>query len=308
MSAQENIHPDHKKKMDDTIAKIEKDGHSVYLVNTFAPKRAGDKWKTELLIRRKDGSKATQMVESIEDLSEDVYTPGFVGSDDESLEALSYWSSCVSLLNSVNTMVNNENKRAILNSLCSMVSAKVAQLTNPAGTSMAPFAMSTATVPAPAPVEVLPTAAEDEEEEHPVNASPSTEVSAPEVVSVGDGEEEADPDKKAVVDLTMEAKSNEVLKTAFHGLEADVKKFLEGGDLTDRLFDRAYGYYVSNGEMPYGTAKARDGDPWNWVSDRLMTDLGKVKESLEEPNASIFKTKTLTTQRMRELAGLAIKL
>jgi len=244
-----------------------------------------------------------------ENLSEDVYTPGFVGSDDESLEALNYWSSCVSLLNSVNTMVNNENKRAILNSLCSMVTTKVAQLTNPAGTSMAPFAISTATVPAPAPVEVLPTAAEDEEEEQPMNAEPpSTEIAAPEVVSVGDGEEEADPDKKAVVDLTMEAKTNETLKTVCHGLEADVKKFLEGGDLTDRLFDRAYGYYVSSGEMPYGTAKARDGDPWNWVSDKLMADLGRVKESLEEPNASIFKTKTLTTQRMRELAGLAIKL
>jgi hypothetical protein len=36
------------------------------------------------------------------------------------------------------------------------------------------------------------------------------------------------------------------------------------------LFD----YYNDHGEMPYGVAKARDGDPVNWITDRLTAELG----------------------------------
>ena len=40
-------------------------------------------------------------------------------------------------------------------------------------------------------------------------------------------------------------------------------------DLSDATFDKLYEHFVSNGEMPYGTAKARDGDPHEWIGDRL---------------------------------------
>lgn len=30
-----------------------------------------------------------------------------------------------------------------------------------------------------------------------------------------------------------------------------------------------YEYYLSSGEMPYGVAKARTGDPYNWIAERL---------------------------------------
>ena len=56
-----------------------------------------------------------------------------------------------------------------------------------------------------------------------------------------------------------------------------------GGDLDDLadvggpLYDDLYDYYVGSGEMPYGTAKARDGDPQVWIADRLY-DLGLAKE------------------------------
>jgi hypothetical protein len=43
-----------------------------------------------------------------------------------------------------------------------------------------------------------------------------------------------------------------------------------------------YDYYSDNGEMPYGTMKARTGDPYNWISDRLADELG-VKENLIMP-------------------------
>ena len=39
------------------------------------------------------------------------------------------------------------------------------------------------------------------------------------------------------------------------------------------LFADLYEYYYNNGEMPYGTAKARDGDPYEWIADRLDRDL-----------------------------------
>lgn len=63
--------------------------------------------------------------------------------------------------------------------------------------------------------------------------------------------------------------------------------FLDGDD---REFETAYrkdshGYEVSpydmllkhyseNGEMPYGTQKARDGDPFDWLFDRITRELG----------------------------------
>jgi hypothetical protein len=50
---------------------------------------------------------------------------------------------------------------------------------------------------------------------------------------------------------------------------------LRRGDNIDynELFAALYEYYCNNGEMPYGTAKARDGDPYEWIADRLDRDL-----------------------------------
>lgn len=52
-----------------------------------------------------------------------------------------------------------------------------------------------------------------------------------------------------------------------------VKAFKEGGDLSDfpDFYDALFEYYFD--EMPYGVAKAREGDPINWISDRLEQEL-----------------------------------
>ena len=34
-------------------------------------------------------------------------------------------------------------------------------------------------------------------------------------------------------------------------------------------WDMMYEHFLNNGEMPYGVAKARDGDPYEWVGDRV---------------------------------------
>lgn len=53
----------------------------------------------------------------------------------------------------------------------------------------------------------------------------------------------------------------------------DVKVFRESGEMSDDLYDTLYEYYFLNGEMPYGVAKARDGDPMQWVADRFSEDI-----------------------------------
>lgn len=52
----------------------------------------------------------------------------------------------------------------------------------------------------------------------------------------------------------------------------EIADFLASGELSETLYEKAYGYYLALGEMPYGTAKARTGDPYQWISDRLEDD------------------------------------
>jgi len=54
--------------------------------------------------------------------------------------------------------------------------------------------------------------------------------------------------------------------------QRDVKDFTQSGDMSDALYDALYDYYFD--DMPYGTKKARDGDPHEWVSDRFAQDIG----------------------------------
>jgi hypothetical protein len=138
----------------------------------------------------------------------------------------------------------------------------------------------------------------------PTSTNPATEVDQPVVVKTDDEDseedKETDPDKKSkkkeVVDLTTEAIDPE-FKKLFAGLESDLKKFLSTDDLSDRLYDRAFGYYLSKGKMPYGTAKARTGDPYLWVANALRNDMKGIKED-----------KYLNKNRMLELAGLKVKM
>ena len=52
----------------------------------------------------------------------------------------------------------------------------------------------------------------------------------------------------------------------------DVNDFKENGELSTHLYDALYDYYSD--DMPYGTQKARSGDPYEWVADRFGADLG----------------------------------
>jgi hypothetical protein len=60
----------------------------------------------------------------------------------------------------------------------------------------------------------------------------------------------------------------------------DIKDFTETGDISDDLYDALYDYYFD--DMPYGTKKARTGDPHEWIADRFASDLG-INENLISP-------------------------
>jgi len=56
-----------------------------------------------------------------------------------------------------------------------------------------------------------------------------------------------------------------------HQYSKEVKDFMSNGDLDDDLFSALYDYYFD--DMPYGTKKARDGDPYEWVAGRFHQDM-----------------------------------
>ena len=47
------------------------------------------------------------------------------------------------------------------------------------------------------------------------------------------------------------------------------------------FYDELYDYFLNSGEMPYGIAKARDGDPDQWIEEYLQDEYGS--ERFAEP-------------------------
>lgn len=54
----------------------------------------------------------------------------------------------------------------------------------------------------------------------------------------------------------------------------EVKDFEAGNELDSDLYEALFDYYMLHGEMPYGVAKARSGDPFQWVTEKFEEDLG----------------------------------
>lgn len=59
------------------------------------------------------------------------------------------------------------------------------------------------------------------------------------------------------------------LREITQSYKTDVNVFVRTGDMSEPLFDVLYEYYAFTiGEMPYGIAKAHDGDPVEWVCEK----------------------------------------
>ncbi len=54
----------------------------------------------------------------------------------------------------------------------------------------------------------------------------------------------------------------------------ELAKLEETGDMSEEFYQDFFEYFLHRGDIPYGTAKARDGDPYEWVFYRLMKELG----------------------------------
>lgn len=39
------------------------------------------------------------------------------------------------------------------------------------------------------------------------------------------------------------------------------------------LYEKLFYYYLNTGDMPYGIAKCRDGDPCEWIISKLKEDI-----------------------------------
>lgn len=66
-----------------------------------------------------------------------------------------------------------------------------------------------------------------------------------------------------------------MIHSVFDVVSRNVAISLICGDVdifNDGYFDKLYAYYLK--DMPYGVAKARSGDPDEWILNRLEEDLG----------------------------------
>jgi hypothetical protein len=66
----------------------------------------------------------------------------------------------------------------------------------------------------------------------------------------------------------------ETLSHIMDRFKHEVDQFEKGGDLDNDLYYALFDYYSDHGEIPYGIAKGRDGDPFEWITDRLDQELG----------------------------------
>ena len=98
-----------------------------------------------------------------------------------------------------------------------------------------------------------------------LNIDPTAEMNPPEATNPADLE----PMNESRL---MDA-AGETIDHILNRFKHEVKKFEQNGDLDDDLYEALFDYYSDAGEIPYGIAKARDGDPMEWVAQNLQSHL-----------------------------------
>lgn len=102
-------------------------------------------------------------------------------------------------------------------------------------------------------------------------------------------DEQLDTLKKAGVQVA-EAATDSELEAILDQFPEAWAAFKAGGDLDDNpdFYEALFNYYSESGEMPYGTQKARDGDPIQWISAKLDDLAGNqpMGEAAEDDEAT----------------------
>ena len=69
------------------------------------------------------------------------------------------------------------------------------------------------------------------------------------------------------------AQNTDTMQHIINRFKHEVKNFANGDDLDTDLYHALFDYYSDHGEIPYGVSKARDGDPFEWVTQRFDRDV-----------------------------------
>jgi hypothetical protein len=107
--------------------------------------------------------------------------------------------------------------------------------------------------------------------------------------------------------------AGETIQHILNRFKHEVKKFEQNGELDNDLYEALFDYYSDAGEIPYGIAKARDGDPMEWVAQNLQSHLngGGIVGGNPDEDHGIERESVMHGDyaeekgRMQELAGLA---
>ena len=75
----------------------------------------------------------------------------------------------------------------------------------------------------------------------------------------------------------------ESMQQIVHSYPHEIKRFVNTGEMDSDLYSALFDYYFNAGEMPYGTAKGRDGDPMEWVSMRFDQDVNELQLEEDTP-------------------------
>lgn len=82
-----------------------------------------------------------------------------------------------------------------------------------------------------------------------------------------------DKSKKKVAESISLSESPETLQHIISKFKHEVKNFINGDELDSDLYEALFDYYSDVGAMPYGTAKGRTADPFEWVTQRFDQDV-----------------------------------
>ena len=89
--------------------------------------------------------------------------------------------------------------------------------------------------------------------------------------------------KKTVKEGIHMEDSHDTLAHVTNRFKHEVKQFMANPDMDmdDDLYEALFDYYLDSGEIPYGVAKARTGDPHQWVYNRFQADMGSPQITSE---------------------------
>jgi hypothetical protein len=95
---------------------------------------------------------------------------------------------------------------------------------------------------------------------------------------------------KTVAEGRILDESGETLEHILNRYKHELKQFEAGDDLDNDLYYALFDYYSDAGEIPYGIAKGRDGDPYEWITDKLDQELGTGNYAPRLPEADNMAT------------------